>query len=75
MHALEPKLPTIQQPALVVQSSGDPLVDPRGSRKVFELLGSQDKEYLLFSFDRHGILLGDDAYRVHRAIGNFIQRL
>lgn len=75
MDALERKLPFIQIPALVVQSLGDPLVDPNGSRKVFELLGSQDKEYLLFNFDRHGILLGEGAYRVHRAIGNFIQRL
>jgi esterase/lipase len=75
MEALEPKLPSIQLPVLVVQSSGDPLVDPKGSRRVFELLGSQDKQYLLFDIDRHGILLGDGAHRVHRAIGNFIRRL
>jgi esterase/lipase/1-acyl-sn-glycerol-3-phosphate acyltransferase len=75
MEALEPKLPSIKLPVLVVQSAGDPLVDPKGSRKVFELLGSQDKQYLLFDIDRHGILLGDGADRVHRAIGNFIRRL
>ncbi len=75
MEALEPKLPSIKLPVLVVQSDGDPLVDPKGSRRVFELLGSQDKQYLLFDIDRHGILLGDRAHRVHRAIGNFIRRL
>lgn len=75
MDALEPRLPSIQIPALVVQSDGDPLVNPRGSRKVFELLGSEDKEYLLLNFDRHGILLGDGAHRVHQSIGNFVQRL
>ena len=75
MEALEPKLSSIELPVLVVQSSGDPLVDPKGSRRVFELLGSQDKQYLLFDIDRHGILLGDGAHRVHRAIGNFIKRL
>ena len=75
MEALEPKLPSIHLPVLVVQSAGDPLVDPKGSRRVFELLGSKDKEYLLFDFDRHGILLGEGAHRVHRAIGNFIRRL
>jgi len=75
MEALEPKLPSIKLPVLVVQSAGDPLVDPKGSRRVFELLGSQDKQYLLFDIARHGILLGDGAHRVHRAIGNFIRRL
>ena len=50
-------------------------MDPKGSRKVFELIGAADKEYLLFNFDRHGILLGEGAERVHRAIGDFVQRV
>jgi len=75
MDAIEPKLSSIRAPALVVQSHGDPVVNPRGSKRLFELLGSEDKEYILFNFDRHGILLGDGAHRVHRAIGNFIEHL
>jgi esterase/lipase len=75
MDALEAKLPTIQIPTLVAQSQGDPVVDPKGSKRIFDLLGTQDKEYLLFNFDRHGILLGDGAHRVHRAIGDFIEQL
>jgi esterase/lipase len=51
------------------------VVDQRGSRKVFELLGSEDKSYILFNFDRHGILLGDGAHRVHKAIADFIDHL
>lgn len=39
MDALEPKLADIETPALVLQSRGDPVVDPKGSRKIFELLG------------------------------------
>ena len=57
----------------MIQADGDPIVNPKGSRKVFELISSEDKEYLLFNFDRHGILLGDGAERVHRAIGDFVQ--
>ncbi len=34
MEALEPKLPEIDIPALIVQSSGDPIVDPKGSRRI-----------------------------------------
>ena len=75
MDDLEPKLPDLMAPSLVVQSKGDPVVDPKGSRRVFELIGSKDKEYVLFNFDRHGILLGDGSQRVHGNIGEFIKRL
>ena len=74
MDDLEPRLGEISVPALVVQSSGDPVVDPKGSRKIFELIGTSEKEYLLFNFDRHGILLGEGAQKVHKAIGGFIKR-
>ena len=75
MNTVQSKLFDIQAPALVVQSHGDPVVDQRGSRKVFKLLGSKDKSHFLFNFDRHGILLGDGAYRVHKVIANFIDHL
>jgi esterase/lipase len=74
MDDLEPRLGDLNVPALVVQSRGDPVVDPRGSREIFELIGSDDKEYLLFNFDRHGILLGEGAQKVHKAIGEFVKR-
>jgi esterase/lipase len=74
MDDLEPRLTDLNVPALVVQSRGDPVVDPKGSRKIFELIGTSEKEYLLFNFDRHGILLGEGAQKVHRAIGEFIKR-
>ena len=75
MESLEKKLSRITIPSLVIQADGDPIVNPRGSRKVFTLLGSGDKEYRLFNFNRHGILLGEGAERVHRAIGDFVQRV
>ena len=74
MDDLEPKLPSLKMPALIIQSRRDPVVDPKGSRKIFELLGTKEKEYLLFNFDRHGILLGEGAHRVHKSIGEFIKR-
>ena len=74
MDDLEPKLPDLKVPALVVQSRRDPVVDPKGSRKIFELIGSTDKEYVLFNIERHGILLGEGAQKVHKAIGEFMIR-
>jgi esterase/lipase/1-acyl-sn-glycerol-3-phosphate acyltransferase len=74
MNALEPKLPSLKMPALIVQSHRDPVVDPKGSRKIFELIGTSEKEYILFNFDRHGILLGDGAVKVFKAIGEFVKQ-
>jgi esterase/lipase len=75
MDALEPRLGEIRAPSLVVQADGDPVVNPKGAKKIFDRLGSEDKTYVLFSFERHGILLGEGAYRVHRAIGDFVDHL
>jgi len=75
MESVEAKLPEIKAPALIVQSRRDPVVDHEGSRRAFELLGSQDKAYALFNFKRHGIIRGEGALRVHRAIGDFLDDL
>jgi esterase/lipase len=75
MDDLEPRLESIAVPALILQASEDPVVDPRGSRKIFDRLGSRDKQYVLFSFNRHGILLGEDCGQVYRAISDFTNRL
>ena len=75
MEKLEDKLNEIHAPALVVQSLDDPVVKPSGSKRTFDHIGSEDKTYILFNFDRHGILLGKDAGKVHKAIGDFIEHL
>jgi esterase/lipase len=75
MDAVEPKLPDINIPALVIQSNQDPVVSPKGSEIIYDRLGSGDKSYILFNIDRHGILLGDGAERVHRAVWDFIAHL
>ncbi len=75
MNDLEPKLPSITIPARVIQGSGDPVVDPKGSKKVFDLLGAMDKQYILVNFNRHGILMGNGAEKVHRHIYQFIETL
>ncbi|MGD1999649.1 MAG: alpha/beta hydrolase [Desulfobacterales bacterium] len=75
MGALEPKLGAIKVPALVIQGQGDPVVNPKGSVRVFQRLGSEDKTYVLFSFNRHGIVRGEGAERVHRTVWEFIERL
>ncbi len=75
MADLEQKLGAIRTPTLVVQSRGDPVVDPEGTKRLFDEVGSKDKDYRVFDFERHGILVGPDAEPVHTAIGEFIERV
>ncbi|MBC2713449.1 MAG: alpha/beta fold hydrolase [Desulfosarcina sp.] len=75
MSSLEPRLPQITSQALVIQSREDPVVDSKGTEKIFKLLGSTDKQMVLFNFQRHGILLGEGANRVYRAIGDFLDHI
>ncbi|UFS69229.1 alpha/beta fold hydrolase [Geomonas sp. RF6] len=75
MRQLERKLAAISVPALVVQADFDPVVDPRGSRRLFEMLGSGEKKYRIFPRRRHGILAGEGAEEVHAAIAEFVRNL
>jgi esterase/lipase len=75
MDYVEPKLSDVTVPALVVQSQEDPVVHPKGSERIFQLLGTQEKQYLLFNFKRHGILRGPASERVFKAIADFIGQL
>jgi esterase/lipase len=75
MEVVADKLADIQMPALVIQSLGDPVVKPSGSRRAFKQIGSENKTYTMFNFDRHGILLGKDSEKVYKAIWDFIKEL
>ena len=75
MRELEPKLARIAAPVLVLQSEGDPVVDPQGSRRLFEMVGSKQKKYLNFPLTRHGILAGPGSEEVLAAIGDFVDMI
>jgi esterase/lipase len=75
MAKLKELLPGITTPVLIIQSKGDPVVDPEESRHMYEELGSPRKEYRLLDFVRHGILSGEGAQQVHALIGEFIERI
>ncbi len=75
MASLERKLHEINVPALVIQAKDDPIVNPKGSERIFERIGTKDKEYHLLDMNRHGILLHEGAERVHRLIGDFVRRV
>ena len=75
MKDLEPRLPDVKVPTLVVQAHGDPVVDPEETALQFNRIGAEQKRYLPFNFDRHGILSGEGSENVHAAIAAFIDKL
>jgi esterase/lipase/1-acyl-sn-glycerol-3-phosphate acyltransferase len=75
MRELGPKLARIAVPVQVLQADGDPVVDPQGSRRLFEMVGSSEKQYRKFPMQRHGILAGPGSGEVHAAIGAFVDGL
>jgi esterase/lipase len=75
MKELEERLPEVKVPAFVLQSGVDPVVNVKGTRALYERIGSERKEYHLFDINRHGILLHEGSDRVYRAISHFIETL
>ena len=73
MKDLEDRLKDVNVPAFVLQSGSDPVVNVKGTRVLYDQLGSSRKEYHLFSLNRHGILLNEGAERVYRSIFHFIE--
>ncbi len=72
---LRSKLGEMVHPALIIQASNNPVVNQRGSREVFNRLGSLDKRYHEVKSDHHIIINGEGAVRVHRLIEDFIRNL
>jgi esterase/lipase/1-acyl-sn-glycerol-3-phosphate acyltransferase len=75
MEKTESQLTDITAPTLIIQSHADPVVKPRGARKIFEKISSPDKEFLLVNYARHGIVDGDQSQRIHAEVGDFIERV
>ncbi|MEJ2363857.1 MAG: alpha/beta fold hydrolase [Deltaproteobacteria bacterium] len=73
MEQLSHRLDRIKVSTLVIQSSEDPVVHPEGSKEIYENLGSEDKELIMFNSDRHGILRGEVSQRVFARVAEFLQ--
>jgi esterase/lipase/1-acyl-sn-glycerol-3-phosphate acyltransferase len=75
MKSLESRLEEINMPALVVQAERDPIVEPEASQRLFDRIGSRQKEYRSLDFDRHGILSGKGSEEVFAVISTFMNNV
>ncbi|WP_163337319.1 alpha/beta fold hydrolase [Desulfopila sp. IMCC35008] len=75
LDQLESRLTEVKSPVLIVQGDKNPVINEASSRKVYERLQSEEKQFELFSFDRHVLINGDGAEKVRQSITSFINRL
>ncbi len=74
MAAMETSLPQVRVPALVIQASKDPTVNPISAQAIYEGLGSEFKELVYFERYRHGIINGTGREHIFGCIDHFLQR-
>jgi len=73
MNEVNDSLNNITIPALVMQGSGDPTVNPEGALEIFKKIPSIQKELTLVYSEKHGIVRGDGAGVVHRRVERFLK--
>jgi len=74
VESLQPRLPLVRCPALIVQGDDDPVVDPGSAALIHDALGSTDRQRVMVPSRRHGILYGDVG-GTWKTVGEFIDRL
>jgi esterase/lipase len=72
--AMESALPEVRIPALVIQSSKDPVVHPSSGQQIFDALSSRYKELTIFERNRHGIINGEGREDIFERVHSFIER-
>ncbi len=75
MKFTEESLGDIEVPALVIQGSEDPVVNPVSAKEIFELIGTGRKEYYSVYSTRHGIIRGPESVTVKEKVLHFMQEV
>src|SRR5690606_32082010 len=57
---------------LIMQSYGDPIIDPVSAMNIFEEVGTHLKELTLFDRPNHGIINGPGSEEIHDRIERFL---
>lgn len=69
------RLKDVTVPALIIQASDDPVVDPVSGQEIVDKLSSKDKELHIVRADHHGILRGREADEVNTKVLEFLEGL
>jgi len=74
MGVVEKELKNIKAPALIIQGSHDPVVNPASADEVFEKIGSEKKTLIKINSARHGIVRGDELSEVAEHVISFLNK-
>lgn len=74
MNATAEALPEVEIPALVVQASKDPTVNPSSGPDIFARMGARQKQFSLFERERHGIINGEGSPEVFAQVEHFLMQ-
>lgn len=72
MDVVEKNLKDLRVPALIVQGSKDPVVNPVSGLEIFDRIGGTDKELCRLYAERHGIVNGEGSLRVFRRVERYL---
>lgn len=72
MNATAEALPGVEIPALVIQASKDPTVNPSSGPDIFTRMGAIQKQLSLFERERHGIINGEGSPEVFAQVEHFL---
>jgi esterase/lipase len=72
MRLVENRLKNVVDPALIVQASDDPVVDPVSGQEIFDKLGAKEKKLFMVNANHHGILRGQGADEVNTKVLEFL---
>jgi esterase/lipase len=75
MKVVEDRLKYIDIPALVIQGSEDPVVNPESAEEIFAKIGTDDKDLVRVTSHRHGIVRGEESAQVIRLVLDFLENV
>ncbi|MFC1504746.1 alpha/beta hydrolase, partial [Spirochaetota bacterium] len=75
LRIVNERLGEVKAPVYILQSKKDPMLDTEGVNRLFERIGSDDKEYMIIDSQRHDILSGEGNEEAFKMIDDFIIKL
>ncbi|MBN1496017.1 MAG: alpha/beta hydrolase [Spirochaetes bacterium] len=73
MKVVEERLRDVTDPALIIQGSNDPVVDPVSGLEIFERLGTEQKQLYRIFAKHHGIIRGVGSEEVKSRVLDFVK--
>lgn len=74
MNKTEELLSEVRVPTLILQGSGDTVVDASSGQQIFDGIQSEHKELTMLNRQRHGIINGTGREEVFHKVSDFLQR-